>query len=370
MSRHSSSKWRRAAAGVAAALLCGLAMASLLTLAETDTWWVRWFDFPRLQFAIGLLILLPVFLALRPGRSAALVLGAAALAALGYNAYKLHPYFDATAEPMAAAVADCEGNVRLRVMVANVQERNEQAEMFRDLVGETAPDVLLVLETDAWWDKQLEPLRSRFVHEVEDVPAESGAFGMHLFSRLPLLDPEVRFLFGGFTPSIFTGIALPNGAEVRFLGLHPRPPHWSQPSTMRDAHLLAAALEARETEAPAILAGDFNAVPWERVSRRAMRIANLLDPRVGRGLYPTFSANSTLMSWPLDQVLYQDRLVLLSFEVLPAIGSDHYPVLATLCHRPGARDIQSAPDATGHELEEAAATIKEAKEMATASADS
>ena len=133
---------------------------------------------------------------------------------------------------------------------------------------------------------------------------------------------------------------------------------------MRDAHLLAAALDAREAEAPAILAGDFNAVPWERVSRRAMRIASLLDPRVGRGLYPTFSANSAVMSWPLDQVLYQERLVLLGFETLPSFGSDHRPIWAGLCLAPDAAGTQSAPAPGPDDLDEAAATIENARAMA------
>ena len=44
------------------------------------------------------------------------------------------------------------------------------------------------------------------------------------------------------------------------------------------------------SEEASIVAGDFNAVPWERISWHAMRIGGLLDPRVGRGLYPTYNA--------------------------------------------------------------------------------
>ncbi|WP_376742211.1 hypothetical protein [Pseudorhizobium tarimense] len=40
------------------------------------------------------------------------------------------------------------------------------------------------------------------------------------------------------------------------------------------------------------MAGDFNAVPWERVTRRAMRIGDLLDPRIGRGALSTYDTNS------------------------------------------------------------------------------
>lgn len=249
-------------------------------------------------------------------------------------------------------------------MVANVQERNEHAKEFLTLVSDVDPDVLLVLETDHWWNEHLSTLRGGFPHVVQFIPEDHGAFGMHLFSKLELGGTETVFLFGAFTSSIFAGVILPSGEQLHFLGLHPRPPQaWSQPTTMRDAHLLTAALEAKSSAAPTIVAGDFNAVPWEQVNRRAMRIGMLLDPRVGRGLYPTFSTESSIISWPLDQILFQDELVLLGFERLPSFGSDHHPVSAALCHAPEASLVQSAPEANSGDLEEAEATIQAARAM-------
>ncbi len=362
MSARPTSRSRSIVGWITLALLALLITASLLPLVETDLWWIRFLDFPRLQFAAAIVILLGLFLLLSRSLPASMLAGVAALLALGYHAWKLHPYFDATSDLMALEYASCPEGKGLSLIVANVQERNERAEEFLRLVTDIDPDVVLVLETDQWWDDHLRPLRGSFPHAVQYVPEDHGAFGMHLLSKLELIDPEVRFLFDAFTPSIFTGIALPGGQQVRFLGLHPRPPQaWSQPTTMRDAHLLTAALDARSSQAPAILAGDFNAVPWERVSRRAMRIGMLLDPRVGRGLYPTFSAGNPVISWPLDQVLFQDELVLIRFDKLPAFGSDHYAVAAALCHAPEASLVQSAPETGPNDLEEAAATIRAAE---------
>jgi hypothetical protein len=109
------------------------------------------------------------------------------------------------------------------------------------------------------------------------------------------------------------------------------------------------------------VAGDLNAVPWEGVVRLAMRVGGLLDPRVGRGFYPTFDAQSVLMSWPLDQILYQDAFGLPSFRRLPAFGSDHHPVLADLCHAPGVADRQAALPLEDDDLEEAREAIEEAR---------
>jgi len=345
-------------------LIVVIALLSLLPFIETDTWWIRYLDFARVQFLVALVLLLVLYAVLRRPRGVLAwgPLGVAVLA-IGYNIYRIYPYLPFWPE-RAISVAECPSGSRIRVLVANVQKSNQQAERLFAIVRSTSPDLFLALETDQWWDERLKQLDNRFPYRVQQIPDGHAFYGMHLLSKYELIHPEVKFLFGNFTPSIFTGVRLPDGASVTLYGLHPQPPHsWSQPTTMRDAHLLATALQARDTQVPSILAGDFNAVPWERVTRRAMRIGHLLDPRVGRGLFPTYDAESLILSWPLDQVLYQDRFALLDFERLPAFGSDHYPVLADLCHLPAAADRQAAPALESGDLQEAQSAIAAARAM-------
>ncbi|MCF6369893.1 hypothetical protein [Rhizobium halophilum] len=92
-----------------------------------------------------------------------------------------------------------------------------------------------------------------------------------------------------------------------------------------------------------------------------MRIGNLLDPRIGRGLYPTYDTNSLLMSWPLDQILFQPQFTLKAFDTLPDFGSDHRAVTATLCHDPAA--AQDAPEASADDLSEAQRSLEAAREV-------
>jgi hypothetical protein len=56
---------RARAATIALALLLGVATASLLPLIETNTWWIRYLDFPRLQVAVATSVLLALCLDLR-----------------------------------------------------------------------------------------------------------------------------------------------------------------------------------------------------------------------------------------------------------------------------------------------------------------
>ncbi|MCF3974992.1 endonuclease/exonuclease/phosphatase family protein [Paracoccus sp. EGI L200073] len=327
---------------------------------ETNIWWIRFLDFPRLQFALVTIVLMALYFGLRghPGRFGWVAIFGAA-AALGYHAYKLHPY-NRLVEPAVVAQPDCPEGSALRVMIANVKRGNERAELFLDQVAVTEPDLLLVMETDAWWDERLSILDKDFRYRIQSIPDDHSFYGMHLFSKLELTSPEFRFFFGADTPTAVAHLRLSGGEIIGFIGLHPRPPlAFSQTSAMRDAHVLQGALLAREWDAPTILAGDFNAVPWERATRRAMRIGGLLDPRVGRGLFPTYDTGSYLFSWPLDQILFQPQFTLHDFRTLPDFGSDHLAVAATLCHGRGA--AQHAPELLAGDLAEAEASIKAAR---------
>lgn len=354
----------KVATGLILGLLIIAVVGSFLPLVETNLWWIRVLDFPRLQIAITLVLLLAAALALRARLDrvggAICVLG---LIAIGYHAGKLYPYTSLAAH-VAVGTESCDPDSSLTVMAANVQKRNEQADLFLELVAETDPDLLLVMETDAWWDRQLATLHDSYVEVEQFIPEDHGAFGMHILSKLPLISPEFLFFFDSYTPTVVTDVELPAAQVVQFIGVHPHPPMgWSQPSTLRDASFLTAALIARSSDAPTIIAGDFNAVPWEPVTRRAARIGGLLDPRIGRGLYATFSAENVLMSWPLDQILYQDRFDLVDFAVLPDFGSDHLAVLADLCHVSQDRKTTATTELRHNDISEARTSIEAARAL-------
>lgn len=346
--------------------LCVFVSASLLPLFETNIWWVRYLDFPRVQFAVALLVLTALQIAIGGAtRTWGLIVVMFAMAALGYHAYKLFPYTTLVA-PLAAAEPNCAEGDRLDLLVGNVQQSNEtSAELFK-IVEEVDPDVFVVLETDPWWDAALTDMADRFPYSAQYVPEgkDTGAFGMHLLSRYRLIGSETMLYFGNDTPTILADVALPGGNPVQVVAMHPRPPlYWSQPTTMRDAHLMMAAFEARGSDLPTIVAGDLNAVPWERTVRRAMRIGELLDPRVGRGLYPTYDVQSWIMSWPLDQILFQNSFGLAEWDVLRSFGSDHSPVFAALCLAPDLAARQSAPPLEAGDVKEAERSIIAARRM-------
>ncbi len=353
---------RKILAILLAVVILGGAAVSLIPLLESNAWWVRYADFLRIQAAIVLAVSILLYLVVGGGRSGwGIAIVAAGVAGIGYHAYRLYPFTGAV-EPMAVATATCSPGDRLRILVANVQKSNETRDPLLAAIASHDPDLILLLETDAWWDEAIEPLANDYPQVVQQIPETAQAFGMHILSRFPLTNKQVEFWFDADTPTIRADVELPSGRVAGFTGLHPRPPlYWSQPTTIRDGHMLQAAIEAAQSETPTIIAGDFNATPWERISRRAMRIGGLLDPRVGRGFYPTYDAQSAIMAWPLDQILFQPDLSLVDFERLPAIDSDHYPVRATLCFAPDLADRQSPPPPTPDDMAEARASIEQAR---------
>tara|TARA_R110002072_G_scaffold34828_7_gene103708 strand:- start:1192 stop:1677 length:486 start_codon:yes stop_codon:yes gene_type:complete len=116
----------------------------------------------------------------------------------------------------------------------------------------------------------------------------------------------------------------------------------------RDSEIALISLEAKKDKLPSVIAGDLNDVAWSTTTRRFQRLSGLLDPRVGRGFYNTFSVTMPWMRWPLDHLFHDPQFRLLEMSRLKNIGSDHFPmwfVLALAQTKAAASDPGTA-DAT------------------------
>ncbi|HEV7267300.1 MAG TPA: endonuclease/exonuclease/phosphatase family protein [Falsiroseomonas sp.] len=342
------------------------AVVTVLPELDTNAWYIRLLDFPRMQFLISLALLLVLLLAL-PGRFrvGSLVASLAALVAMTWQAVMLFPYSSLERPEMLAAAPSCPEANQLRIAAVNVQMTNENAERLFAMLQEADPHLILLQETDAWWDERLQALEDRWEYSAEHIT--QNYFGMHILSRYPLVGPEVHFLTNSRNPSIFTGVALPAGQVIRFYGVHPRPPLPGQSSAERDGQLLAAALAIRQDAMPSVMAGDFNAVPWEDVMQQTERVAGLLAPRIGRGWVPTYRTNSLVVTWPLDHVLAGPQFTLRGLETLPDFGSDHYPIVAAFCFAPEAASMQAAPQVAPGDIAAARLAVSTAQDEAARS---
>ncbi|MEQ9096961.1 MAG: endonuclease/exonuclease/phosphatase family protein [Phycisphaerales bacterium] len=379
--------WLLTGSRVAFALLAlALCVATLLPIIETNQWWVRIFDFPRIQITVLIAITLAAqttigLLAWRWRRRAGLpgsrasrlgrvVLPALLFAALCWQLFRIAPYTPILAVQMQDARA--EPGERIRLLIHNVRYDNRRSDALLELVERVDPDAVLLAEPTQWWHEAVQPLAEAYPHTVEQ-PQENH-YGLLFYSRFELVEPDVRFLVEDEVPSIRTGVRLPSGRVVRLYGLHPKPPGLKRPvdperedSDQRDAELLTVAKEIKEAhdsgdDTPTIVAGDFNDVAWSHTTRLFQRVSGLLDPRIGRGLFNSFSARSRIQRYPIDHVFASEHFRLVRMEVLADIGSDHHPIVVTLALQPTAEATQDEPDPEGDDLEEAEETIEEAKE--------
>lgn len=308
--------------------------ASLLPLSRSDVWWVRIFDFPRLQLTLCFLVIFVMYVLVREDPSAAdhVFLGLLAVC-LTYQLWRMYPYTPlARVEVERGSRHDVESAVG--ILISNVYMHNRNTKVLRELIAENDPDLMLFVETNAWWEQALSDLQARHPYTVRSI--KDNTYGMLLFSRFELRNAQVQFLVQDDVPSIATEVLLPSGKSIQLRCVHPRPPapKESDRSTERDAELLIVAKEIQGRDDPTIVAGDLNDVAWSRTNTLFKRISGLVDPRVGRGFFSTFNARWPMLRYPLDHVFCSTRFRVLAFKVLRNCGSDHFPVFARLSLKP------------------------------------
>jgi endonuclease/exonuclease/phosphatase (EEP) superfamily protein YafD len=313
---------------------------------------VRACDFPRAQIAIVAGATLAAMLLFTELRLLSLILAFALLLCLGIQLAVILPYTPLWAVEVKRTGSSA-GPRTLSLLIANVLMENRSVDRLKDLIWANDPDLVLAVETDAWWCAHLEGAlpqhRFRIAHPLPNT------YGMFLLSRLELVDPEVRFLLKPEIPSIRTGVRLRSEEVIMLYGLHPEPPSPTEADTSlpRDAELVLAGREIAESGRPTIGAGDLNDVAWSHTSRLFRRISRMLDPRVGRGMYNTFHARHWPLRWPLDHVFVSDAFLLRGLKRLPAFGSDHFPIFIAVDYVPAASAVQEAPQPDAEDRAEA-----------------
>ncbi len=320
---------------------------TLWGLLPHNEWWVRCFDFPRLQFLmVGGLGWLGLVYGLYQNHSlcdAAILL--LLTGSLLYQSWMILPYtFLWQKQVLQAEQPDPQNTVSL--LVSNVLTPNQNYQALIDHVRKYQPDVLVTLETDLRWERALSVIEVDYPFVVR-VPLDN-MYGIHLYSRLPLVNPEVKYLFSPEIPSIHTQVRLRSGQLLRLYCLHPKPPTPNEAwdSTLRDAELLVVGDHVANRQESCIVAGDLNDVAWSRTTRLFQRISGLLDPRVGRQFMNTFHVNYLLLRWSLDHVFHSTDFSLVDMKLLESIGSDHFPVYTVLHHDEKMQAVQRAPVAS------------------------
>lgn len=295
---------------------------TLLPMWDTNRWWVRVMDFPRLQIAVLAAAVMVAALFL-PGQSRWIV-PLLMIAAGGYQMWRIFPYTPFAAVEMNAAADHPHA---IKILSANVLMENDRHDALLKLIDSYDPDILLLMETDQTWIDALAPALERYATVLRE-PKENY-YGMVFATRLDVDEARIVYLSDRNTPTTFAQMSGPDATTFRFVGLHPRPPLPGQSTQERDAQIYYAARFARKTGMPLIATGDFNDVAWSNTSQLFKHVGRYVDPRIGRGFYASFDAEKFYLRFPIDQLYVSEDVALVSVERHGYIGSDHFPMSAT-----------------------------------------
>lgn len=162
---------------------------------------------------------------------------AIALLCLSYQTWWIASY--TRLFPKEVKTADTVDNKnRIKIITANVLMPNRNAQELITLVHEYQPDIPVTLESDIWWQAQLDSLETSYPYTIK-CPLDN-LYGTHVYSRIPLMNSQIAYLVESDTPSMLTLALLPYGHKIRIHFLHPAPPSptENEESSERDAALI------------------------------------------------------------------------------------------------------------------------------------
>ncbi|MCW8981405.1 endonuclease/exonuclease/phosphatase family protein [Altibacter sp.] len=337
-------------------ILCVLFIASpFLPATEHPHWFFRTPDFVRLQSLFIQGVLLGCLFYFQEKFSVLdWVLTAALMGSMIYQFVKVYPY--SSWYPRKKPHFPNDGCVS--ILAANVLQDNKHCEKFISLVDKYDPDLVLAMETNDVWEKRLDEIEDAYPYSVK-LPKENY-YGMHLYSKKELHKIKVNYLVEDDVPSIFFEYSIGENRSVFFACLHPAPPSPTENETSkeRDAELMLVGEYIRSFEKPVVVCGDMNDVVWSRTTRLFKKMTGMIDPRVGRGFFPTYHAHYFFMRFPLDHLFHTKDLFVGKMERTTNFGSDHFGMYYEIYHKNGAKPPKN-PKLNGDEKKEIKEIIDE-----------
>ena len=345
-----------------------LLLITALPLLPTGKWYVRWWDFPRLQIAVLLLVLAFVVLglALRGGfhreYSIWLVLLMTGVVWQGSHIIQFSKVWPTEVNTIS------DDQTGIKIVVSNLDYENVNPDSVAGELAAEEADILLLVEYNDAWQPRLSELHDEYPYRHDEVRGEG--LGIAIWSKLPFISAETRHLISDRRASLWVQVDLGSGGPVNFVGVHPTPPglldstgDTRRDSRVRDAELIMIAKEiAKRNDEAWIVAGDFNDVAWSHTTRLFKRISGMKDPRIGRSFMGTYIAQYPIARCPIDHVFLSEGFSIANLDRKLITGSDHFAMLATVAlSKP---HVGVEPEPKDRDIEDGKEIIKEGKEDA------
>lgn len=314
--RRSRSVASTAVLGLTGGVGLGLAGATLGALLA-DWWWpLDLLTSFHPQYAVMLVAVALVHLALRSPASGGWFLAAALI-----NASIVAPYV------VGGGGGTAVGEDRLSILSFNVGVSNPMRLDIARYVADEQPDLLFVIESSFEWEDALATAGPPMA-AIAIVPREMVS-GITVMADAGLLPRSIEVPFAALDEAAAVEVTL--GTErIVVLALHPPSPTNGDRAARRDAILAAAGDWVAALETPVVVVGDFNATPWSRAFRALQLRGGLADTARGRGLQPSWPSGWGPAMIPIDNALHTGGLVAVGRETGPSFGSAHRPLIVTV----------------------------------------
>lgn len=222
----------------------------------------------------------------------------------------------------------------LRLLSFNVQYLNPHKDLLVAYVQRSNPDAILLQEVANGWQSTIERLRTthRFM-----VPAQPDFRGGNVtLSRHPIVDgAALPHAFGG--PAILRARIVLDGRTLTVFNVHPLHPLTSGMTESQRTQFAQLAAARPGNGEPYVIAGDFNITPWSPHFGDLLAATQTRLATHQRYWPSTWPANDSygwlarrLRGLPIDHFLVSDGIGVVGVKRGPTLGSDHYPLLATL----------------------------------------
>lgn len=297
----------------------GLVLATGCALAARLWWVFDLFSHFRLQYLVAAAILGLVALAMRAWPTAALL---AAVALVHGFAIR-----DLWLGGMPAAAA---GGMPFRVLTINVLAHNLTPDAVFQFVSASDADLVVLVDAKRWrWRQVVSDLGRPYPYQApRSWPEPPPVF---VLSRFPIVTGDVGaeddVAAGGRRPYLMAELAV-GGQTLVVAGVHASLRAPGRRALARLAEIVSS------TDRAVIVAGDFNSTPWSPHFRDLLGRAGLRNAADGQGYIATWPRWFWPAQIPIDHVLLKGPCAVTALRRGPALGSDHYPIIADLCLGP------------------------------------
>ncbi len=211
---------------------------------------------------------------------------------------------------------------RLSLLHYNLRFDNPFKDAVLEMIINTNADLVSLGETSSQWAPKLELLKSVYPYNFH-CPEWQAIGGTMLFSKIPMRSD--KNYCHDYAALGITEVELA-GKWIEIGIVHMR---WPWPAS-GPAQLQAIEPRLATIHADALVVGDFNAATWSHAVRKfaktsGMSVAEGFGGTWMLGLFPTTLA--PFFGLPIDNVMAKGSVRIRSVKTLPAIGSDHLPLL-------------------------------------------